>query len=158
VALVKRGILIATAAVIVLALALPATSSAGSGLRFFHTADNNIACGLVKPFKKTRKRSRLPGQARCDVKNHSWVAPPAPKFCDLDWGFGVQVGDRRGASYVCAGDTVADAKSPVLGAGGVVGVGPYSCTVLPVADTTVRCQNLRTGRGFEVSAATVSFF
>ena len=155
----RRGILIGTAALVILGLAIPATSMAGSGLRFFHTADNNIACGLVKPQKKTRKRSRLPGQARCDVKNHTWVAPPAPRTCDLDWGFGVQVGDRRPASYVCAGDSVAGAKpSPVLAPAGVVAIGPYSCTVLPVADTTVRCQNVRTGRGFEVSAATVSFF
>jgi hypothetical protein len=156
---VKRGLLIATAALLGIALVLPATSSAGSGLRFFHTADNNIACGLVKPQKKTRKRSRLAGQARCDVKNHTWVAPPAPRSCDLDWGFGVQVGDRRGASYVCAGDSVAGAKpSPVLGPGGVSAIGPYSCTVLPVADVTVHCANNRTTRGFEVSASAVAFF
>ena len=155
----RRGILIGTAALVILGLAVPATSSAGSGLRFFHTADNNIACGLVKPQKKTRKRSRLPGGARCDVRNKTWVAPPAPRWCDLDWGFGVQVGDRRPGSYVCAGDSVAGAKpSPVLGPGGVSGIGPYSCTVQPLADTTVRCQNIRTGHGFEVSAATVSLF
>ena len=155
----RRGILIGTAALVILGLAIPATSSAGSGLRFFHTADNSIACGLVKPQKKTRKRSRLAGQARCDVPNHTWVAPPRPRRCDLDWGFGVQVGDRGFSSYVCAGDSVAGARpNPVLAPGGVTGIGPYSCTVLPVTATTVRCQNNRTGRGFEVSVATVAFF
>jgi hypothetical protein len=157
---VRRGILIATAALVGMALVLPATSSAGSGLRFFHTADNNIACGLVKPVKKNKKkrRSALPGEARCDVRNHTWVAPPRPRRCDLDWGFGVVVGDKGFASYVCAGDTVADAKSPVLAPGGFIVLGPYACSVLPVADTTVHCANNRTGRGFEVSAATVTLF
>jgi hypothetical protein len=155
---VSRGTLIVTVALVGVALALPATSSAGSGLRFFHTADNNIACGLVKPQKKTRKRSRLPGEARCDVRNKTWVAPPRPRRCDLDWGFGVAVGDKGFGSYVCAGDTVADARSPVLGPGGVSAIGPYSCTVLPVAEVTVHCANNRTTRGFEVSASTVAFF
>jgi hypothetical protein len=155
---VRRGALIATAALVILGLALPATSSAGTGIRFFHTADNNIACSVVKPQKKTKKRSRLAGEARCDVKNHTWVAPPRPRTCDLDWGDGVFVGDKGFSKYVCAGDSVAGAKSPVLGPGGVSSIGPYTCTVLPVADTTVRCQNNRTTHGFEVSAATVSRF
>ena len=155
----KRGVLIATAALVGLALALPATSSAGTGLRFFQTADHNIACGMVKPVKKKKhKHPRFPGEARCDVKNHTWVAPPAPKYCDLDWGFGVGVHDKGFAGYVCAGDTVADVKSPVLAPGGFIVLGPYACSVLPVADPTVHCQNNRTGHGFEVSAAAVSLF
>jgi hypothetical protein len=144
-----------------MALALPATSSAGSSVRFFHTADGNIGCGLVKPAKKNKKkrRSALPGQARCDVKNHTWVAPPRPRTCDLDWGFGVQVGDKGFPSYVCAGDSVGSGTpSPVIAPGGFIIVGPYACAVLPVAETTVNCRNNRTGRGFEVSAVAVSLF
>ena len=153
--------MIGTAALVILGLAIPATSFAGNGLRFFHTADGNIGCALVKPVKRNKKRRfpRSPGQARCDVKTHTWVAPPRPRTCDLDWGFGVQVGDRGFSSYVCAGDSVAFGKpNPVLAPGGFIVVGPYACAVLPVAETTVNCRNNRTGRGFEVSAATVSLF
>jgi Family of unknown function (DUF6636) len=164
---VRRGILIATAALVSLALALPASSSAAlnlHGLRFFHTADNNIACGMVKGEKKRKRtrhrrgRSALPGEARCDVKNHTWVAPPAPRSCDLDWGFGVAVSDRRPANYVCAGDTVADQRAPVLAAGGTITLGRYTCSVLTLAVTTVHCQNNLTSHGFDVSAETVYLF
>jgi hypothetical protein len=159
---VKRGILIATGALVVLALALPASSAAANlhGLRFFHTADNNIACGMVKGAKKNKRkhRSRLPGEARCDVKNHTWVAPPRPKYCDLDWGFGVAVGDKRPASYICAGDTVADQTAPALAAGGTITLGRYTCSVLTLAVTTVHCQNNLTAHGFDVSAETVYLF
>ena len=156
----RRGILIGTAALVVLALVLPATSSAARlhGLRFFHTADGNISCGMVKPQKRTRKRSRLPGEARCDVKNHTWVAPPAPRTCDLDWGFGVVVGDKRRANSVCAGDTVADQSSPVLPAGGTITLARYTCSVLTLPVTTVHCQNNLTSHGFDVSAETVYLF
>jgi Family of unknown function (DUF6636) len=158
---VRRGILIATAALLGLALVLPATSFAGSGLRFFHTSDGNISCGMVKHVKKNKKkrRSGLPGEARCDVVNHTWVAPPRPPKCELDWGFGVAVGDKGFGSYVCAGASVAGAKPNILlGPGSVITLGTYTCSVLPVADPTVHCANNRTGHGFEVSAAAVSLF
>ena len=150
------------AACIAAAMCLPATALAAPlhGLRFFHTADNNIACGLVKPQKKNKRkhRSRLPGEARCDVKTHTWTAPPRPSNCDLDWGFGVFVGDRGNANYVCAGDTVADVSAPVLGPGGSITLGPYTCTVPAAAVTTVQCQNNATQRGFQVSADAVTLF
>lgn len=147
-------------AAIAIALWLPATSSAGKGLRFFHTADGNISCGIVKGQKKTRKRPRLGGGARCDVKSHTWVAPKRPRWCDLDWGDGVQVGEKGVAKYVCAGDTVADVRNtPVLAPGGAITLGRYTCTVPPdLPTTTVRCANNLNGHGFEVSAETVSRF
>jgi hypothetical protein len=159
---VRRAFLIALAAGLAVALVAPATGLARPlhGLRFFHTADNNIACGLVKPQKKNRRkhRSRLPGEARCDVKMHSWTAPPAPKYCDLDWGFGVVVGDRRPANYVCAGDTVADVNAPILAPGGSISLGPYTCTVPAAAVTTVQCVNNFTQHGFQVSADAVTLY
>jgi uncharacterized protein DUF6636 len=158
---VRRAFPIALAALIAAALCLPATSAAVKlhGLRFFHTADNNIACGMVKGVKKRKhKHPRLPGEARCDLMSHTWVAPPKPRYCDLDWGFGVAVGDKRAGNYVCAGDTVADQTAPVLAQGGSITLGRYTCSVPVLPATTVRCQNNLTMHGFEVSADTVSLF
>jgi hypothetical protein len=150
------------AACIAAAMCLPATALAKPlhGLRFFHTADNNIGCGIVKPQKKNKRkhRSRLPGEARCDVKSHSWTAPPPPSTCDLDYGFGVFVGDRGNSGYVCAGDSVASVGSPVLAPGGSITLGPYTCTVPATAVTTVQCQNNNTLHGFQVSAAAVTLY
>src|SRR5215213_11052127 len=137
-----------------LVLAMPATSFGGSGLLFFHSADGNIDCGMVKGQKKKRhKHPRLPGGARCDVTNHLWVAPPRPRWCDVDWGFGAEVGEKRAGRYVCAGDTVALPTSPVLANGTSITLGRFTCGVPTEA---VRCVNNRNGHGFEVSSTSVS--
>ena len=153
----KRASVALLSGLVLIALCLPATSHAGSGLRFFHTADGNIDCLMFKGLKKKRhKHPRIPGGARCDVKNHTWVAPPRPRWCDVDWGFGVQLGEKRAGSYLCAGDTVALPNSPVLATGTAMTLGRFTCSV--PADGTVHCQNNRNGHGFEVAAASVSLF
>jgi hypothetical protein len=156
---VRRIALTSFCAVVALALIAPASGFAGSGLRFFHTADGNIDCGMVKGQKKKRhKHPRFPGEARCDVKNHTWVAPPKPKYCDVDWGFGAEVGDKGFGRYVCAGDTVALPNAPVLSPGAGITLGRYTCTVPVTAGNSVRCTNNLTTHGFEVSADSVSLF
>jgi len=154
----KRTSVALISVLVVVALCLPATGYAGSGLRFFHTADSNIDCLMFKGVKKNKKkkRPRIPGAVRCDVKNHTWVAPPKPRWCDVDWGFGVQVGEKRAGSYLCAGDTVALPGSPVLATGASLTLGRFTCS--GPADGTVRCQNNRSLHGFEVSGASVSLF
>ena len=143
------------------ALAAPATSSAGIKHSFFHTLDSNISCAVFKDVKARRKHGRkipgFPGSARCDVRQHTWTAPPRPKWCPgfVDWGFGVQVAKRGPGRYVCAGDTVADPSAPAFGPGSTVTIGRYTCTVLAAG---VRCTNDLSGHGFEVSAATVLLF
>ena len=151
----RRGSIALLSALVLVALCLPATSQAGSGLRFFHTADGNVDCGMFKGLKKTRKHPRLPGGARCDVPNHLWVAPPKPRWCDVDWGFGVQVGEKRSGRFLCAGDTVALPNSPVLATGTSITLGRFTCGVPTDA---VRCQNNRNGHGFEVSNEAVQLF
>ena len=152
----RRLILATTCVLVAIGLLVPASSFAGSGLRFFQTTDGNISCGMVKGQKKKRhKRSRLPGGARCDIKNHTCVAPPKPKYCDVDWGFGTEVGDKGFGRYVCAGDTVALPNAPVLPLGGSITLGRFTCTV---PNVSVRCSNNRTSHGFDISAEAVSLF
>jgi hypothetical protein len=157
---VRRIALASFCALVAVALIAPANGYAGSGLRFFQTADGNISCGMVKGQKKKRhKHPRLPGEARCDVKNHTWVAPPKPKYCDVDWGFGAAVSDKGVGGYVCAGDTVALPNAPVLAPGATsITLGRYTCTVPVTPGNSVRCTNNLTTHGFEVSADSVSLF
>jgi hypothetical protein len=152
----RRGVIALGSTLIAIALSAPATSWAGSGLRFFQTADGNVDCGMFKGLKKTRKHPRLPGGVRCDVKSHTWTAPPRPRWCDVDWGFGVQVGEKRPGKFLCAGDTVALPNSAVLATGAGMTLGRFTCTAPSAA--AVRCVNKRNGHGFEVSDTAVSLF
>ncbi len=149
----------AIAVVAALALVLPASGSARIKQRFFHTLDGNISCAMLQDKKSRRKHHHkipgFPGVARCDIQSHTWAAPPKPRWCPVDWGFGVEVTRKKGGRYVCAGDSVVNIKSPALGPGANVTVGRYTCMVL---DTSVRCANDRNGHGFELSADAVSLF
>jgi uncharacterized protein DUF6636 len=154
-------VLAATTAALAVALVMPATSSAGLRHSFFHTLDGNISCAVFKDVKARRRHGRKlpgsPGSARCDLRQHTWTAPPRPRWCPgfVDWGFGTEVGRRGPGHYVCAGDTVEDPSAPAFGPGSTVTVGRYTCAVLT---TSVRCTNNVTLHGFEVSAASVSLF
>jgi hypothetical protein len=122
-------------------LLLPAQVAAFQ-LRIFHTPNGNIGCAMI--FGKESQG----GGARCDIAKHSWKAPPKPKWCDVDYGGGLNVGPHRRAEFVCAGDTVLH-QGKVLPIGGVEKLGPYRCKV--VSSRMVRCLNHDTGHGFRLS-------
>src|SRR4051812_18066969 len=159
----RRIALISFCTCLATALVIPAASSAGIKFRFFHTLDSNISCAMLKDTKTRRKHHKkikgFPGEARCALREHTWVAPPKPKWCDVDWGDGVVVSRHGPGNYVCAGDTVANPSAPILGLGGTITLGHYTCTVpSTVPSPVVRCANNRNSPGLEVSAATVSLF
>ena len=113
-----------------------ATASRARRLTQFQTPSHNIGCYMSK---------QEGGSVRCDIREHSWTAPPKPAFCDVDWGGGVQVGPKRRASIVCAGDTVLDLKSPVLDYGQGSRAGKILCAS---GQAGMRCTNRSTGHGF----------
>lgn len=78
------------------------TTSNPLHLKQFQSPTHNIGCYLS---------SQHGGSVRCDIREHSWTAPPKPAHCDVDWGGGLQVGSKRRGSIVCAGDTVLDPGS-----------------------------------------------
>lgn len=111
-------------------------------LKLFHTPDGNIGCAMI--FGKDSQG----GGARCDIAKHSWTSPPKPKWCDVDYGGGLNVGPHRKAEFVCAGDTTLH-QGKVLPVGQVQKLGPYRCKV--VTSRMVRCVNRDTGHGFRLS-------
>ena len=110
---------------------------------FFVTPSKNIGCELSKD------------GVRCDVKDHSWVAPARPASCDLDYGNGLFLGARGPAVYVCAGDTAIDASSAPLGYGESAVVGDFACLSEEVG---VTCRNTASGRGFTLSRQVATRF
>ena len=115
-------------------------------LKQFQSPSQNIGCYLS---------SQRGGSGRCDIREHSWTAPPKPAYCDVDWGGGLQVGSKRRGSIVCAGDTVLDPGSPVLGYGKASQMGSIVCRS---SEAGVRCSNTQSGHGFFVSRQRYGLF
>jgi Family of unknown function (DUF6636) len=140
---------IAIPGTVLVALVMITAPSSAFELTQVHTPDGNIGCALI-----AGKGSRG-GEARCDIRRHSWPTPKKPASCELDYGSGLVVGAHGRATFVCAGDTTLNQGTtlPVRGRG--VGVGPYRCDNLGDA---VRCINRKTGHGFKLSRTVAKRF
>ena len=84
----------------------------------------------------------------------TWKVKRDPK-CQLDYGGGLTVADGK-AELVCAGDTTLN-SGPDVAAGTVNMVGPFECQTNEWGDS-MRCENVTTGNGFELSADKYSTF
>ena len=137
----------AMARIVALTAALCATALIGAAgaqaFVQFSSPSGNIGCVLTKA-----------SGVRCDIRQKSWSAPPKPSWCDVDWGGGVQVGTKRRASYVCAGDTVLGANRE-LSYGSSIRRGRFECFS---RRTGMRCVNHRNGHGFRLSRQRVRLF
>ena len=114
------------------AMALPSPAAA---VRYFHSPSGNIACGVSR------------AGARCDIREHSWQAPPKPRSCNLDWGYGLTLGKRGKGRFFCGGDSLFGAGGR-LGYGKTVRRGRFKCLS---GMNGVRCVNVRNGHGFLIS-------
>jgi Family of unknown function (DUF6636) len=119
--------------------------AAGSAQAFvmFESPSGNIGCIIGK----------LDG-VRCDIRAKSWTPPPKPSWCDVDWGGGVQVGRRKRASFVCAGDTVLGGDR-TLAYGTSIRRGRFECFS---RRTGMRCVNHRSHHGFRLSRQHAGLF
>ena len=137
----KRRIVFSLALALTASAALAASASAS--LVGFRSPSGNIGCYMNGRF------------VRCDIREHSWQAPPKPPNCELDWGGGVVV-DRHGPpQYVCAGDTANDPSNPVLDYGDKITRGRFKCKS---KQSGMKCVNTRNKHGFMLSREDVDFF
>ena len=132
-----------TLAIAAAALALTVPGASAAKFKFFKTPSGNIGCVMGG------------GAVRCDIKQKSWEAPPKPASCDVDWGFGVAVGRKHKANYVCAGDTVFDPGEPTLGYGERQVKNRFRCTS---KQKGIRCVNTKNKHGFFMSREQVRLF
>jgi hypothetical protein len=119
-----------------------AAAASASAFKAFVSPTHNIGCIM-------EARS-----VRCDIRDHSWISPPKPRSCDVDYGGGVAVGRGGKASFVCAGDTVLEA-GPVLPYGESATKGRFRCVS---SEAGMRCVNKRNGHGFLLSKQKVRLF
>jgi hypothetical protein len=131
-------------------LALTGSAAASHfGSKQFQSPSHNIGCVMVKA-----PANQGGGEARCDIAEHSWTAPPKPHSCELDWGFGVVVGNHHKGDYVCAGDTALH-QGPVLDYGDSIKFGGFKCKSNV---QSMRCHNKQTGHGFSLSREQAKLF
>jgi hypothetical protein len=113
-----------------------------------------------RPFSPSRRRQWRPttsrfssrqgtkgGEARCDIAQRDWQAPPKPHSCHLDYGNGLEVTKHGKGQFTCAGDTVLG-QGPVLNYGDAINFGHYKCKS---KTSGVRCRNRQSGHGFKIS-------
>ena len=116
--------------------------SVSVNLETFTSPDGNIGCIADETM------------VRCDIRQKDWKVKRDPK-CQLDYGNGVTLADGK-AELVCAGDTTIN-DGPDVGPGMVNMVGPFECTSGDFGDV-MRCENMNTGNGFELSTESYKLF
>ena len=123
---------------VALAMAPPAHA-----ITFFESPSHNIGCAI----------SAKSG-VRCDIRAHTWKAPPKPESCPVDWGNGLEVSRYGFARWVCAGDTVFGGKK-VLGYRKSIRRGRFECTS---RRNGMRCVNTSSEHGFKLARRKASWF
>ena len=101
----RRGVLVAL--VVLAGLVVPvwtataATHVVSANGAYFETPSHNIACGWFDDIDK-------PSQTylRCEIQSLLSPMPKRPAACDVDWGYGMSLGNVGTASVLCAGDTI----------------------------------------------------
>ena len=116
--------------------------SVSVNLETFTSPDGNIGCIADETM------------VRCDIRHKDWKVKRDPK-CQLDYGNGLTLADGK-AELVCAGDTTLT-DGPKLVTGMINMVGPFECSTSEFGDT-MRCENMLTGNGFELSTESYELF
>ncbi len=100
-------------------------------MKFFRTPSGNIRCGIFKGGGKW--------SMRCDIYDHSWVAPPRPTPCDFgDYGSSVGMARRGRPHFLCVSDAMDNGRTLTYGTS--LRYGPFFCRSRPKGLT---CYNAR---------------
>lgn len=114
-------------------------------MTFFQTPSGNIRCGM---FKASGRWSM-----RCDIYEHSWVAPPRPTPCDFgDYGSSVGMSRKGTARFLCVSDAMDSGRTLTYGTS--IQYGPFFCRSRPKG---LKCFNDR-GHGWFLSRETYRLF
>jgi hypothetical protein len=113
--------------------------AAANGPASFRSPSGNINCTLSTPGGDIA--------ARCEVVEHSWVAPPRSPDCHLDWGDRVYLTQGSVAGFGCYGQEFPAAEQ-TLGYGQALSLGSITCNSEYAGMT---CADTSTGHYFRVS-------
>jgi hypothetical protein len=114
--------------------------------RQFRSPSRNIFCNI--------HRHGGASGARCDIRHHTFQAPPKPASCHFDWGSSVRV--NKTAGFLCVSDPATESPHVrTLAYGDHIKLGHTRCTS---HTTGMVCRNLNSHHGFKLSRAAATFF
>jgi hypothetical protein len=86
--------------------------------------------------------------ALCEIREHTWTAPPRPPACEGGWGDRIGMEQGEAPSLGCHTDTVRGVGLPTLGYGEQSSAGPITCD----SETSgITCTDSSTGHFFAIS-------
>jgi hypothetical protein len=88
--------------------------------------------------------------ARCEVVDHTWVAPPPSTDCHLNWGDRFELTEGSASAFNCYGQEFPTAQQ-TLGYGQTRSLGTITCDS---EYTGMTCTDSSTGHYFRVSRDT----
>jgi uncharacterized protein DUF6636 len=134
---VRKTLLWAAFASVVLGSAVSAALAAPSKFVAFKTPSGNIGCIYADG----------PHYLRCDIRSRLKPRPPHPQGCQGEYGDSISMNRFGRAHLVCHGDTALDPRARIVRYGSTLRVGPFACTSRM---TGLTCSNA-SGRGFFLS-------
>jgi Family of unknown function (DUF6636) len=123
-------------------VAPPQTTAAqptANGPASFRSPSGNINCSLSTPGGEIA--------ARCEVVEHTWVAPPPSPDCHLNWGDRFELLQGDSAGFNCYGQEF-PAVHQILAYGQTQSFGTITCESEP---TGITCTDSSTGHYFRIS-------
>lgn len=126
----------------VMALPSAGIASAGPAYRAFQSPSGNVYCGLSESL------SPSDAIAMCEIRDHTWMAPPRATQHMGDWGDRVSMQQGDAPHMSCHTDTVKDPGSPVLAYGQSRSLNSLTCNS-EISGMT--CTDNGTGHFFRIS-------
>ena len=108
----------------------------------FRSPSGNITCTLSTPGGEIA--------ARCEVVNHTWVAPARSPDCHLNWGDRLELTPGSGVGFNCYAQEFPAAEQ-TLAYGQTRSLGTITCDSEPIGIT---CTDSSTGHYFRISRET----
>jgi hypothetical protein len=136
----RAGVVGGAVAVAAAAAVSGAAMAAGDAFYQFQSPSGNIDCGVG-----TLNGASFAG---CEIRDHTWVAPPRPAVCEGGWGDRIELDPGSVPALVCHTDTLRGSGLPTLGYGDSRSAGPITCTSQP---SGITCTDAGTGHSFRIA-------
>ncbi len=127
-------------AIVAVAQVVPQAIAEADTFYQFQSPSGNIDCGVGVVNES--------GYAGCEIREHTWDAPPRPPVCEGGWGDRIDMQQGSPATLSCHTDTLRGSGLPTLPYGTSTSTGPITCD----SETSgMTCTDTSTGHYFRIA-------